>query len=158
MAPSFDNFDPSDRAIIDTLQQDGRITNVELAERVGLSPSACLRRVRQLEDLGVIRGYVALLDADLVGRPTTVFVEVSLSSQTEEALGAFEAAIADAPEVMECHLMAGDADYLVKVQCADVADYARIHRQYLAVLPGVVQVRSSFALRAVLATTALDLG
>ena len=151
------DLDAVDVAILSVLQHDGRITNAKLADRVNLSPSATLRRTRALEDAGVIDGYVALIGAAAVGRPTSVFVEISLSSQREDELDAFEAAIRETPEVMECHLMAGDADYLVKVQCADVADYERIHRQYLAVLPGVTRVRTSFALRTVLATTALDL-
>lgn len=150
-------LDATDVAILNVLQAEGRITNADLAERVNLSASAALRRTRALEESGVIDGYVALVDPDAVGRPTSVFVEISLASQREEELDAFEAAIRQTPEVMECHLMAGDADYLVKVQCADVADYERIHRQYLAVLPGVTRLRTSFALRTVLATTSVDL-
>jgi Lrp/AsnC family leucine-responsive transcriptional regulator len=152
-----EHLDATDLAILDVLQVDGRITNADLAARVSLSASACLRRVRRLEGVGVIDRYVALVGAASVGRPTSVFVEISLSSQREDELDAFEEAIRATPEVMECHLMAGDADYLVKVQCADVADYERIHRQYLAVLPGVTRLRTSFALRTVLATTSLDL-
>ena len=150
-------LDATDVAILDVLQRDGRITNADLAERVNLSASATLRRTRALEEAGVLRGYVALVDPVVVGRPTSVFVEISLASQREDELDAFEAAIRRTPEVMECHLMAGDADYLVRVQCADVADYERIHRQHLSVLPGVTRVRTSFALRTVLATTAMDL-
>ena len=151
------DLDAVDVAILSVLQREGRVTNAELAERVNLSASATLRRTRSLEDSGVIAGYVARVDPAVIGRPTSVFVEISLASQREDELDAFEAAIRETPEVMECHLMAGDADYLVKVQCADVADYERIHRQYLAVLPGVTRVRTSFALRTVLATTAVDL-
>lgn len=151
------SLDATDVAILDVLQGDGRVTNTDLADRVALSPSACLRRVRRLEDEGVIDRYVALVSAEAVGRSTSVFVEISLSSQREELLDEFEERIRATPEVMECHLMTGDADYLVKVQCSDVADYERIHRQYLAVLPGVSRLRTSFALRTVLATTALDL-
>jgi Lrp/AsnC family leucine-responsive transcriptional regulator len=155
--PRMFSLETTDTAIIDVLQVDGRITNAELAERVNLSASACLRRVRRLEEDGVIDRYVALIGTEAVGRPTSVFVEISLSSQREEQLDAFEEAIRSTPEVMECHLMAGDADYLVKVQCADGADYERIHRQHLAVLPGVTRLRTSFALRTVRATTAIDL-
>lgn len=151
------NLDATDIAILDVLQGDARISNTELSDRVGLSPSACLRRVRRLEESGVIDGYVALLRAEVVGRPTTVFVEISLSSQREDDLDAFENAIRTAPEVMECHLMSGESDYLVKVQCADVADYERIHHRHLAVLPSVSRLRSSFALRTVVSTTQLDL-
>ena len=151
------DLDRTDIAILDVLQGSGRITNTELADRVSLSASACLRRVRGLEDAGVIERYVALVDAKVVGKATAVFVEVSLSSQREEALDSFEAAIRSTPEVMECNLMAGDADYLIKVQCSDVVDYERIHRQYIADLPGVVRVKTSFALRTVVATTAMAL-
>ncbi|MFV2039263.1 MAG: Lrp/AsnC family transcriptional regulator [Acidimicrobiales bacterium] len=149
-------LDTTDVAILNVLQIDGRITNTNLADRVSLSASACLRRVRRLEADGVLERYVALVNKHAVGRSTSVFVEISLSSQREDVLDAFEKAIRATPEVMECHLMAGDADYLVKVQCSDVADYERIHRQYIAVLPGVVRLRSSFALRTVVATTAMD--
>ena len=152
-----DNVDATDRTLLTRLQRDGRITNSALAESVHLSPSACLRRVRRLESEGVIAGYVALLEREAIGFGTTVFVEISLTGQQEELLDAFEAAVAMVPEVMSCHLMAGNADYLLKVVVADVADYERIHRNYVARLPGVAQVRSSFALRAVKETTAIEL-
>jgi Lrp/AsnC family transcriptional regulator, leucine-responsive regulatory protein len=147
-------LDATDRAILNLLQEDGRISNAALAERVHLSPSACLRRVRRLEGSGVIDRYVALLDPAVVGRGTRVFVEISLQSQAEEVLDAFEAVVADAPEVMSCHLMAGAADYLVQVVVADVADYERLHRTHLAKLPGVANLHSSFAIRAVHSGTA----
>lgn len=152
-----DPLDATDRSILNLLQEDGRITNAELAERISLSPSACLRRVKRLEKTGVIDRYVMLVDPALAGRPTTAFVEISLSSQREELLDEFEAAIKNCPEVMACHLMAGNADYLIKVVCRDVADYERIHRQYLALLPNVSRLRSSFALRTVLSTTAVEM-
>lgn len=148
------SLDTTDRAILNLLQEDGRITNAALAEAVHLSPSACLRRVRRLEAAGVIDRYVAVLDPAVVGRGTHVFVEVSLQSQAEEVLDAFEAVVADAPEVMSCHLMAGEADYLVHVVVADVADYERLHRTHLAQLPGVAKIHSSFAIRAVHSGTA----
>ncbi len=150
-------LDAVDIAMLEVLQSDGRVTNAELAERVSLSQSACLRRLRRLEQSGVIDRYVAMVHPGKVGLPTSVFVEISLASQREEVLDEFEAAIMQTPEVMECHLMAGDGDYLVKVQCADVADYERVHRQYLAVLPGVTRLKTSFSLRTVLSTTAVDL-
>ncbi len=134
------------------------MTNVELAERVSLSPSAALRRVRALEREGVIDRYVALVDPAAVGRATTVFVQITLASQHDDHLDAFEAAIARVPEVMRCHLMAGESDYLVQLACADVADYERIHRTHLSGLPGVARLRSSFALRQVCDRTALGLG
>ena len=141
--------DATDLAIIDILQHEGRITNAGLAERIGLSPSACLRRVKALEEQGVIDRYVALIDPAAVDRATSVFVEISLSSQQESQLDAFEAAILECPEVMSCHLMSGEADYLVHLACADVTDYERIHRTQLAILPGVARLRSSFAIRQV---------
>lgn len=150
-------IDATDRAILEILQVDGRISNNELADRVGLSPSAALRRVRRLESAGVVDSYVALLDPVRIGRGTTVFVEISLSSQDESALQGFEAAVVTSPAVIACHLMAGDADYIVQVACADVADYERIHRTHLALLPGVARIKSSFSLRTVANRTAFEL-
>jgi Lrp/AsnC family leucine-responsive transcriptional regulator len=148
-------LDATDRRILEVLQRQGRITNAELAERVHLSASACHRRVQRLEAEGFIAGYVALLDARKLGRPTTVFVEITLSGQADELLDAFERAVARVPDVLECHLMAGTADYLLKVVAEDTEDFARIHRQHLARLPGVAQMQSSFALRKVVQTTAI---
>lgn len=149
------DLDPTDRRILTVLQKDGRITNAELSERINLSPSACHRRVQRLEEDGFIAGYVALLDARRMGRPTTVFVEITLQSQSDEVLDAFEREVARVPDLLECHLMAGTADYLLKIIAGDTEDFARIHRQYLTRLPGVAQMQSSFALRTVVKTTAL---
>jgi Lrp/AsnC family leucine-responsive transcriptional regulator len=146
-------LDAVDRAILMQLQGDGRMTNAELAARVHLSPSACLRRVRRLEDDGIIDRYVMLIDPRSVGRTTDVFVEISLSSQRDETLDAFERAVASSSAIMSCHLMAGDADYLVRLKVADVADYERIHRDHLSKLPGVARLRSIFAIRTVYETT-----
>ncbi|MEO1640289.1 MAG: Lrp/AsnC family transcriptional regulator [Pseudomonadota bacterium] len=148
-------LDSIDRRILQTLQRSGRISNAELSEQANLSASACHRRVQRLEKDGFIAGYVALLDPRRVGRPTTVFVEITLSGQADEVLDAFEKAVALVPDVLECHLMAGSADYLLKVVAGDTEDFARIHRRYLASLPGVAQMQSSFALRKVRQTTAL---
>jgi|TARA_R110000787_G_scaffold90466_4_gene190981 Lrp/AsnC family leucine-responsive transcriptional regulator len=148
-------IDATDARILQMLQVHGRISNADLAERANLSASACHRRVQRLEAEGIIRGYVALLNAKKVGRPTTVFVEITLSGQADEVLNAFERAVALVPDVLECHLMAGSADYLLKVVANDTEDFARIHRRYLATLPGVAQMQSSFALRTVRQTTAL---
>ncbi len=148
-------LDETDRRILAVLQKQGRISNAELSERVNLSPSACHRRVQQLEARGYIRDYVALLDPRMIGRPTTVFVEITLSGQADEVLEAFEREVAKIPDVLECHLMAGAADYLLKVVAFDTEHFARIHRRYLARLPGVAQMHSSFALRTVFKTTAL---
>jgi len=150
-------LDSVDLRILRELQIRGRISNQDLAEAVALSPSACHRRVQRLEASGVIRGFAALLDPHAVGRRVVVFVEITLSAQAEDILDAFERAIARIPDVLECHLMAGAADYLVKVAAEDSEDFARIHRQHLARLPGVAQMRSSFALRTVVATTALPI-
>lgn len=143
------DLDKLDITILEELQRDGRVTSAELADRVGLSPSAALRRVRRLEESGIIDRYVMLIDPVAIGRTVSVFVEVSLDSQAEDLLDEFEAAIAQTPEVMSCHLMAGNADYLVHVMCVDVADYERIHRQALASLPHVSRLRSSFSIREV---------
>lgn len=150
-----DEIDATDRRILTILQKDGRVTNAELSERVHLSPSACHRRVQQLERAGYIRDYVALLDARRLGRPTTVFVEITLSGQADEVLDAFEREVARVPDILECHLMAGTADYLLMVVAQDTDHFAQIHRRQLARLPGVAQMHSSFALRTVFKTTAL---
>jgi len=148
-------LDSIDRRILDVLQKDGRITNSDLSERVNLSPSACHRRVHGLEKSGHIKNYVALLDPKAVGRPTTVFVEITLSGQSDEVLDAFEREVARIPDVLECHLMAGTADYLLKVVVFDTEHFAQIHRKALVKLPGVAQMHSSFALKTVFKTTAL---
>ncbi|MEM9202208.1 MAG: Lrp/AsnC family transcriptional regulator [Actinomycetota bacterium] len=144
------DLDATDHAILSLLQADGRMTHAAIAETIHLSPSACLRRVRRLEDAGVIGGYHASLNRAVLGLGTTVFVEISLDGQQENVLDEFEAAVADVPEVVSCHLMAGDFDYLLQVVAADVADYERIHRTAMARLPHVAKLRSSFALRPVI--------
>ncbi|MCK8464526.1 Lrp/AsnC family transcriptional regulator [Aliiroseovarius sp. S1339] len=148
-------LDSIDRRILGVLQRTGRISNSDLSERINLSPSACHRRVQRLEADGYIRDYVALLDARKMGCPSTIFVEITLSGQADELLDAFEREVALVPDVLECHLMAGTADYILKVVAQDTEDFARIHRQYLARLPGVQGMQSSFALRTVFKTTAL---
>lgn len=149
-------LDKLDRKILTILQNDGRISNVELALRINLSPSACLRRLQLLEASGVIEGYAALVSQEAIGRPTNIFIEVTLKSQSEELLNAFEQAVQECAEIMECYLMSGEADYLIRVVAADTQDYERIHKQYLTRLPGVARLRSSFALRAVCKKVALD--
>lgn len=148
-------LDTTDKRILAALQLKGRMSNAELSERANLSPSACHRRVQRLEAEGYIRDYVALLDARKMGVPTTVFVEITLQGQADEVLDAFEKAVSRIPDVLECHLMAGTADYILKVVAENTEDFARIHRQYLSRLPGVAQMQSSFALRTVFKTTAL---
>jgi Lrp/AsnC family leucine-responsive transcriptional regulator len=151
------SIDATDRRLLSVLQTKGRISNSDLAEQVNMSASACHRRVGRLEAQGFIRDYVALVDPRKVDRRTTVFVEITLSGQTDEVLAAFEKAVALIPDVLECHLMAGSADYLLKVVAKDTEDFARIHRRFLATLPGVAQMQSSFALRTVFKTTALPI-
>ncbi|MGR3659983.1 MAG: Lrp/AsnC family transcriptional regulator [Paracoccaceae bacterium] len=149
------DLDSTDRRILTVLQKSGRISNADLSEKINLSPSACHRRVQQLEQAKYIKDYVALLDPRKVDRPTTIFVEITLSGQADELLDAFEREVALVPDVLECHLMAGAADYLLKVVAKDTDHFAQIHRRHLARLPGVAQMHSSFALRTVFKTTAL---
>jgi len=155
--PAIDGIDAIDRQILNRLQADGRMANNLLADEVGLSPSACLRRVRRLEDDGVIAGFVALVDPRAIGRPVDVFVEITLTSQAEQVLAGFEEAVATCPEVMSCHLMAGDFDYLMHLSVADTFDYERIHKAHLARLPNVSRLVSSFAIRTIYSTTRHEL-
>ncbi len=148
-------IDEIDRRLLRLLQRDGRMTSAELAERVSLSPSACHRRVQRLEAAGIVSGYVALVDPRAAARTTTVFVEIGLSGQSDDVLDSFERAVSQIPDVLECHLMAGSADYLLKVAARDAEDFARIHRLKLARLPGVARMQSSFSLKTVRWTTAL---
>ena len=150
-------IDSTDRAILGALQPNGRLSNVELAAHVNLSPSACLRRVKALEEAGVLRGYRARVDPASVGLPDNVFVSVGLASQDKEDLDAFEDAVRRVPEVMECYLMTGDFDYLLRVVAAGASDYERIHRNHLTRLPAVARIHSSFALRVVQDSAGLPL-
>ncbi len=150
-------MDKTDRHILRELQKDARLSNVELAQRVKLSESATLRRVRALEDGGLIHGYVTLLNAQRAGFPTNVFVNITLQRQEQDDLQRFEQAIRQVPEVMECYLMTGVFDYLLRVACRDPADFERLHSQHLTRLPGVARVQSSFALRVVRRTTELPI-
>lgn len=149
-------LDIIDKKIISALQLDGRLSNVALADQVGLSPSACLRRVQILEDSGIISGYTALVNADALGRTTNVIVSITLDRQNGEFLEAFENAVASCPDVMECYLMAGDADYVLRVIVKDATDYERIHKDSLSRLPGVARIQSSFSLRQVVARNGID--
>jgi DNA-binding Lrp family transcriptional regulator len=158
MKSSSPDLDLIDRRILEHLQQNARLSNAELAERCNLSPSPCWRRVRALEEGGVIARYVTLVDPARIGLDVSVFVSVSLSTQVESALEAFEAAIARRPEVMECYLMTGDADYLLRVVVPDLAAYERFLMHHLTRVPGIANIRSSFALRPVKYRTDLPLG
>lgn len=151
------SIDAADRVILQALQEDGRITNLDLAERVNLSPSACLRRVRLLERAGVIEGYSMLVNADALGLGGNVFAEITLDSQKRTDLDEFETAVRAVPEVMECYLVTGDYDYLLRVVARDTADYERIHHEQLTRLPGVARVKTSISLRTVAKKTALPL-
>lgn len=150
-------LDALDQRILAALQKDGRLTNVQLANQVGLSESACLRRVRLLEENGVIDRYVMLVDQAALGRPGNVFVRVTLEGQQQDKLQRFEEEIGRVDEVMECYLMSGDSDFLLRVIVRDNTDYMRIHN-HLTSLPGVLRVQSSFALKTVLKKTELPVG
>ena len=141
-------LDAIDRQIVQLLQQDARLPNAKLAAAVKLSPSSCLRRRRLLERDGVIRGYMALVEADEPER-ATVLVEIVLERQTAESMTRFENAVRRCPEVRECYLMSGPSDYLLRVEARDTAEYERIHSEQLSRLPGVSRVKSSFAIRRV---------
>jgi len=151
------DLDAIDLRILGALQENARIANTELAAAVGLSPAPCLRRVRALEERGVIRKHVTLVSPAAVGLPVSVFVSISLERQVEDALKRFERVILGRPEVMECYLMTGDADYLLRVVCADLAAYERFVLDHLTKVPGVSSIRSSFALKQVKYSTALPL-
>ena len=149
--------DRYDMLILEALQEDGRISNVQLAQRVNLSESACLRRVRALEESGLIDRYVALVNQNAAGLSGNVFVQIGLQREVESDLAAFEQAVRDIPEVMECYLMSGEFDYLLRVVVSDMADFERIHKTELTRLPGVARVNSSFAIRTVRRKTELPL-
>lgn len=151
-------IDAIDRRILTELQVDGRATNTMIAEKAGLSPSPCLRRIKQLEADAVIRGYVALVEPEALGLAVTAFVRVRLSRQDDEHLADFETRISEFPEVMECYLMTGEADYQLRVVVASLAAFEDFLRQRLTKIRGVSQVTSSFALRPTVYRTALPIG
>lgn len=142
-------IDALDRAILGALIEDGRQSQVDLAERIPLSATAIARRIRALEEKGVIEGYQARISRGALGLTMTVMVHIGLKSQNEDLLEAFEEAVASAPSVVSCHLMSGEDDYLLTVMARDLADFERIHKEQLARLPGVARLKSSFALRGV---------
>ena len=150
-------LDAIDRRILTVLQEDARRPNVELAQAVGLSPSPCLRRVKHLEETGVIRAHVSLLDPAAVGLPVSVFVQITLERQVESALERFEKAMLERPEVMECYLMTGDSDYLLRIVVPDLDAYQQFVMEHLTRVAGVASIKSSFALRQVKYRTALPL-
>ena len=150
-------LDSTDLRILAELQADGALSNVELARRVHLSPSPCLSRVKALEAGGVISRYVALVDAAALGLGLNVFISISLTSQNKESLAGFERRIAEHDEVMECYLMTGDSDYLIRIAVADMAALEKFILEQLTPIPGIEKIRSSFALKQVRYKTALPL-
>ncbi len=151
------DLDAIDARILTELQSDGGLTNAELAERVGLSPSPCLRRVKLLTDAGVIKKRVALVDGNAIDLKVSVFIHVTLEKQIEENLSEFEAAIESRPEVVECYLMTGESDYLLRVVVPDLEAYERFLMEHLTRILGVSNIKSSFALNQVKYSTALPL-
>ena len=151
-------LDRTDYRILHHLQNNGRITNTELADEVGLSPSPCLRRVKALETRGVIKRYAGIVDARAVGLPISVFVSVSLHSQERRGLKMFESRIRTCKEVLECYLMTGSADYLLRVVVPDLESYERFLAEELTRIEGVANIQSSFALKQVVYKTELPLG
>ena len=150
-------MDHFDKKLLSILQINGRISNVELSEAVNLSESACLRRVKSLEERGFIDKYVALLDQKRAGLTDTVFVHIVLKREEKSELLAFEEAVKEIPEILECYLMTGEFDYLLHLVVANMADFERLHNESLTQLPGVSRVNSSFAIRTVQKTTALPI-
>jgi Lrp/AsnC family leucine-responsive transcriptional regulator len=146
-----------DAALLRLLQRNARITNSDLAKAVRLSPSACLRRVRSLEQRGYVRGYVTMLSAERLGLGASVFIQVSLEKKDEATLQSFERAVLRRPEVMECYLMTGDSDYLLRVVVPDVAAFERFLLEHLTTIRGIASIKSSFSLKQVKYTTALPL-
>jgi Lrp/AsnC family leucine-responsive transcriptional regulator len=151
------SLDSIDLKILSELQNDGSLSNIELARRIHLSPSPCLARVRALEAAGVIDRYVALTNAKALGLGLNVFINISLKSQSKESLGYFEQRICEHDEVMECYLMTGDSDYLIRVAVADIAALEKFILEQLTPIPGIEKIRSSFALKQVRYKTALPL-
>jgi DNA-binding Lrp family transcriptional regulator len=151
------SLDRIDIAILDTLQKQGRISNAALADKVGLSQSACSRRLDNLEQSGVISGYHARLSNASLGHKMTAIVHISLSGQFEKSLSEFEAAIRRCPNVLSCHLMSGEYDYILRIAARDLEDYERIHKEWLSAMPHVTKINSSFALREVIDRTGMGI-
>ena len=143
-------LDAIDHKILRLLRADGRMSNAKLAEEVGLSQSACLRRLHLLEHSGIIRGYTAIIDESKAENTVVVIIQITLDRQTEEFLNRFESAVRKCPEVRECYLLSGMSDYLLRVEARDAADYDRIYKEHLSRLPGVARIQSSFTIRNVL--------
>lgn len=142
-------LDKIDRAILRALQENARLSNVEVGTKVGLSSSACSRRIQALESAGILRGYHALVNERALGFGVTAIVHITLEGQSDDHLEAFEAAVADCPNIWACDLLSGASDYIMRVGAKDLDDFGRIHREVLASLPGVSRIESSFSLRQV---------
>ena len=151
------SLDRIDIAILDALQKDGRMPNAALAEKVGLSQSACSRRLDNLEKTGVIRGYHAQLSNAALRHRMTAIVHISLSGQFEKTLSEFEAAVKRCPNILSCHLMSGEYDYILRIAAKDLQDYERIHKEWLTAMPHVTKINSSFALREIVDRTAVGM-
>lgn len=150
-------LDAIDITILSELQKDARIANVTLADKAGLSPSACSRRLDSLEKSGIIRGYHARLSSRALGHPIIVIVYMTLEGQSVAHLSAFEKAVKKCPNVLICYLMSGTSDYILRIAARDLADYERIHKEWLSTMPGVVRMTSSFALREVINRPSIDI-
>ncbi|MEM6902661.1 MAG: Lrp/AsnC family transcriptional regulator [Pseudomonadota bacterium] len=142
-------MDRFDRQILEALQDNARLSNVQLAELVGLSPSACSRRIQALEEAEIISGYRAVLNREAIGLPMTVLVNVSIQTLSRDQMEAFEAAVVNIPELWVCYLVSGSSDYLLRIAARDLADFERIHTEHLSALPYVSRIESNFALREV---------
>jgi DNA-binding Lrp family transcriptional regulator len=145
-------LDAIDRNILRLLRVDARMSNAKLAAEIGLSPSACLRRIKIMEKSGVIRGYTVLVDTGNADEMIAVIINITLERQTEDYLDRLEAAVRRHPEIRECFLMTGGSDYLLRVEVANAGEFERIHKEILSTLPGVLRIHSSFSIRNVLAT------
>ena len=150
-------LDNIDLSILANLQIDARISNVELADKVGLSPSACSRRLDQLETKNVIENYQAVISNKALGQTITSIVHITLDGQSESHLQAFETAVADCPFIVACFLMSGEYDYIVRVNASNMAEFEHIHKNWLSVLPGVARIQSSFAMREVINRANIDI-
>lgn len=150
-------LDRADKMILRELQANARIPNVELAEKVGLSPSACSRRLHQLQEAGIIEGYQAVISNRALGQTITALVHITLKAQSEDHLRNFEAAVFDCPYIVACFLMSGESDYLIRVNARDMEHYEKIYKLWLSTLPGVSRIQSSFAMRMVVNRPNIDL-
>lgn len=150
-------LDKIDRTILGVLQENARLSNVDLAEKAGLSQSACLRRVKQLEEAGVIEGYQAVISNKAIGQTITAIIQITLKGQSEEFLSDFEAAVEKCPYIVACFLMSGASDYIIRVNAQDMEHFSYIHKNWLSTLPGVAGMQSSFSMRVVVNRANIDI-